>query len=177
MTQNPTLYILCGLPFAGKSTVARALAARSGCAQIEIDAINTARGLGLDGSALSAADWHATYQLAFDELKRTLTAGQSASFDATNYTRAQRGHLRALATAAGAVSVTIFGDVAPVAARRRWLANRARGASERNDVRDDDFQNVLDHFEPPAPEERTLRYDGAESLEVWLRGVDELALQ
>jgi predicted kinase len=166
-----SLYILCGLPFAGKTTLARALAAQCGCAHIEIDAINTARGLGLAGAALTPTEWDETYRLAFEQLAAALRSGRSAISDAANYTRAQRDQLRALAADAGAASVTLSVDVAAEEARRRWLTNRAAGASQRNDVRDDDFQHVLDHFEPPAPDEGAIRIDGTTPLDDWLRQV------
>jgi predicted kinase len=140
----PRLYILCGLPFAGKSTLARALAAQRGCTHVAIDAINTARGLGLSGAALTAAEWDETYRLAFEQLAAALRSGRSAINDAANYTRAQRDHLRALAADARAESGTLFIDVAAEEARRRWLANR-------------------------APDEHALRFDGATPLEEWLR--------
>jgi predicted kinase len=171
MAPSAMLYILCGLPFAGKSTLARALAAQRGCAHIAIDAINTARGLGLAGAALTPAEWDETYRLAFEQLAAALRSGRPAISDAANYTRAQRDQLRALASDAGAESVTLFVDVAAEEARRRWRANRAAGATVRNDVRDDDFQLMLDHFEPPAPDEDAIHIDGSTSLDDWLRQV------
>jgi predicted kinase len=165
------MYILCGLPFAGKSTLARAWAAQRGCAHIEIDAINTARGLGLAGAALTPAEWDETYRLAFEQLAAVLRSGRSAISDAANYTSMQREQLRALASDAGATSFTIFVDVSAEEARRRWLTNRAAGATARNDVRDDDFQNVLDHFEPPVPDEHAIRFDDTTPLVDWFRRV------
>ena len=38
---SPVLYIMCGLPFAGKSTVAKRLAITEGADIIELDALNT----------------------------------------------------------------------------------------------------------------------------------------
>jgi hypothetical protein len=57
-------------------------------------------------------------------------------------------------------------DVAEYVARKRWLANRA--ADNRADVRDGDFGNVLDHFEPPTPDEDVLRHDETMPCDAWI---------
>lgn len=46
------------------------------------------------------------------------------------------------------------------------LTNRQTGA--RFDVRDDNFDQAVTGFEPPTPDERALRYDGASPPEEWL---------
>jgi hypothetical protein len=50
--------------------------------------------------------------------------------------------------------------------RGRWWANRE--SPTRNDVRDEDFANAVDHFEPQAPEEHALCYDGSLPLKDWI---------
>lgn len=62
------LYIMCGPPFAGKSTLARALAARLRLALISIDAINTERGLGIHVAPIAPEEWDGTYAEAFCRL-------------------------------------------------------------------------------------------------------------
>lgn len=69
--------------------------------------------------------------------------------------------------------MVVFSDVPAETSRRRWQANRRTGV--RYDVRDDDFLYVVEHFEPPQDDERTLRYDGTEPMGEWVRR--ELMLQ
>ena len=38
----------------------------------------------------------------------------------------------------------------------------------RNDVRDSDFANVVEHFEPPGDDEAVLRYDGSLPIDEWI---------
>jgi predicted kinase len=74
-------YILCGLPFAGKSTLAVALRQRFGYTIIAIDAINHERGLGI-AAPIFPQDWDDTDAEAKQRLERTLAAGEKAIFDA-----------------------------------------------------------------------------------------------
>lgn len=103
MSHSPTtLYFLCGLPFAGKSTLARALAARTQARHIALDAVNTERGLGLDGATITPEQWDQTYAEVYRRIEAALAAGDSAISDETCFLRAQRDAVRAIAARAGA---------------------------------------------------------------------------
>lgn len=164
---EPCLYILCGLPFAGKTTLARALERQLGIAIVELDAVNKARGVGLHGEAISPEEWDRTYAEAYRQLDAFLAAGQSVLFDATNFTKAQRDSLRTLAGKRGASSLVIYLDVSEAEARRQWLQNRT--TDKRYDVRDEDFAQVVNYFEPPAPEEQAVRYRPSQPADEWIR--------
>lgn len=161
------LYILCGLPFAGKSTLARAMAAQDGLTIVAIDAINDERGLGIDAAPISPEEWDGTYAEAFHRLDATLAAGESVIFDAASFTRAQRDDLRRVAARHGARARVLWVDVPQAVATERWRRNRETG--ERYDVRDEDFAQVVERFEPPTPDEDVLRYDSSLPLDGWLK--------
>src|SRR5437660_8889052 len=97
-----TLYALCGLPFAGKSRLASALAATTGAAVVCLDAINHERGLGLDGSAIRPDEWRRTYDEAYRRITLHLANGQSVIFDHGNFSRAERDQVRAIGARDGA---------------------------------------------------------------------------
>ncbi len=167
ITNKPCLYILCGLPFTGKTTLARALERQLGIALVELDAINSARGVGLRGEAISPEEWDRTYAEAYRQLDTFLAAGQSVLFDAASFTKAQRDFLRTLAGKRWASSLVIYLDVSEAEARQRWLQNRATGA--RYDVRDEDFAQVVNFFEPPAPEEHAVYYRPSQPADEWIQ--------
>ena len=146
------LYIMCGLPFAGKSTVARALASRENAAIVELDQINAASGLGT--KAITPEQWSGSYAEAYSRLRGLLAAGIPAIFDATNFTRAQRDELRQIASEARAEATVVYVPIARLDAERRWIENRRTGV--RPDVRDEDFALVADNFEPPDEDEAAL---------------------
>jgi predicted kinase/catechol 2,3-dioxygenase-like lactoylglutathione lyase family enzyme len=158
---------MCGLPFAGKSTLARALATRLGAVHLELDAINVERGLGRGGAPLSDADWAATYREGRRRLEDHLAAGHSVVYDAVSFRWAHREQLRRIARRHGAAATVVH--VAPPVAEigRRRRANRARPT--RGDVRPKDFALVAQGFQPPRPEEATLVYDGIVLPDRWAR--------
>lgn len=166
------LYILCGLPFSGKSILARELAKTHDLACVAMDAINTERGLGLHGNAISEEDWDITYQEAYRRIDRFLTQGKSVIYDAPSFTKEQRDQLRAIAYSHGMPAKVIFVDVPESVARERWLKNRRTG--NRFDVRDDDFAQVVDNFQSPTDEEDVIRYDQTLPLSEWVHQVFHL---
>lgn len=160
------LYILCGPPYAGKSTLARALVERFGWERIAIDDINSERGLGLAGQPITLADWDSTYAVAFQRLREALARGATVVFDAGNFTRQQRDDLRVIAhehaITARVISVTTPESVA----RARWQANRRD--PRRPDVRDDDFASAVAAWEPPENGEDAIIFDGRSAAMEWV---------
>lgn len=59
-TNQCQLYVMCGLPFSGKSTLARALAAFRGYGLVVYDTINSERGIGVDGAPIPPHEWERT---------------------------------------------------------------------------------------------------------------------
>jgi predicted kinase len=92
----PILYAMCGLPFAGKSSAARALESRTKAALVQLDAINAERGLGLDGTAIPEQEWSRTYE-AYRRVAHHLESGQVVIFDHGNFTRRERDAVRDIA--------------------------------------------------------------------------------
>ena len=159
------LYILCGLPFAGKTTLALALVQWFGFTHIALDDINSERDLGLTGDAISQSDWARSYAEAHRRLDAALAGGQSVIYDATNFNRKERDRLHKIAARYNISTTVIYLDLADEA-RHRWQANRR--TRSRYDVRDEDFAQVADNFDPPTADEDTLTYDGSLPLDEWV---------
>lgn len=159
---TPRLYILCGLPFAGKTTLAHSLVQRHNLVLIGIDQTNTLLGVGLHGAPISLEEWERTYAEAYRKLGEALALGQLVIFDAASFTRVQRDELRAIASKYGVPSFVVYVDVSVEEATRRWQQNRI--TQQRHDVRDENFALVIEHFEPPAADEHVIHSDQLESL-------------
>lgn len=163
---SATLFFLCGLPFAGKSTLARALVAHTGARLISLDAVNDERELGQHGAPITPAQWDETYSRAYRRVEESLVAGQSVVYDEACFLRGQRDAVRAISSQADAHAVLIWVSTPLEVAHARWRANRVNPI--RPDVRDEDFAQVVGRFEPPGMDESPLRYDGSPAPEIWL---------
>ena len=106
------------IPFAGESTLARAMAAHTAASLVVLDGINHERGLGLAGSTISAYNWQRTYAEAYQRIAKHLAGGRSVIFDHANLTRAERDQVRAIGQRAGAHVQFLY-----VAGRRPWFDN------------------------------------------------------
>src|SRR5215831_13921304 len=100
----PNLYILCGLPFSGKSTLAQQLALATGSVLVSYDALwwekkrETGDSWGFD----------ALCHLAEARLAEALEDGVSAVYDTLNNSKGWRDRLRRLAARHGARSVVVY---------------------------------------------------------------------
>src|SRR6266542_309656 len=118
-SKQTTVYILCGLPFSGKTTLARALAKQRGFIHMDVDAL--ARQLGEQpGEGISDERWGQIFREAHLQLTNLLLTGHSVIFDAVNYRRVGRDRLRSIAEQAGssAYVILVATPFAEVARRR-----------------------------------------------------------
>jgi 23S rRNA (guanosine2251-2'-O)-methyltransferase len=167
MPERPVLYALCGLPFSGKSTLARHLAHQLSATVVSLDRINGERGLGLDGCPIAAHQWAESYAESYRRTAQLLQSGAAVVYDATNHRRRERDQLRAIAANAQCTAVFIHVRAEPAEVHRRLLANRDQ--AKRNDVRDDDFWSVINGFEPPREDEPdAVEYDPATPPNEWI---------
>ena len=160
------LYILCGLPFAGKTTLALALVNRFCLMHIDIDQINTDFGVGLYGASISPEEWERTYTEAYKQLEVALDSKHSVIFEGANFTKELRDRIRAISNVRGVISRVIFVDVPVSEAQRRLLNNRI--IQQRYDVRDDNFAYAVAYFESPTKDEGVIYFDQSEPLEEWI---------
>jgi predicted kinase len=81
-----TLYLMCGLSFSGKTTLARKIVERLQCAYISLDNINTERGL-WGGDGIPIEEWERTHALARERLATWMATGKDAVVDDVNNLR------------------------------------------------------------------------------------------
>lgn len=164
---HPWLIMMCGLPFAGKSTLAVAIARTFSIPVVSLDAINTARGIGLNGAAIAPDQWAATYAEAYRQLEMHLASGQSAIYDHASLTSQERDAVRAIAARHDAATRVIYVPISSEEAQRRLHANRT--THKRHDVRDDNFALALHSFVPPDGEPDVVRYNATVPPAAWIR--------
>lgn len=160
----PAVIALSGLPFAGKSTLARALAAALGATLIEVDQLIEGRE-GLPSGPIPDRLWFAAYRRAEALLRVELVAGRRVTYDGVNFRWVQREKLRRVAAEFGQ-RVVVVHVTTPIAANlARQQANRLH--QTRPIVDAETFAMVEDRFEPPRPGEWAIGYDGSESFASW----------
>jgi predicted kinase len=104
-----TLYILCGLPYSGKTYLASKIIAETGCAYVSIDAI--LKDLGYDWDTNNLPDeqgWKQVFDASYQKSRDALKEGLNVLYDSTNHTKASRNALRAVARDVGATANVIY---------------------------------------------------------------------
>lgn len=150
---GPTLHVVCGKIAAGKSTLARRLAAEPGTVLLSEDAWLSSL---FPGEIKALED----YVRCSDRLKNALgghvvdllRAGLSVVLDFPANTLRQRSWLRSLFETAGVAHKLHYLDLADETCKERLHARNAAG-SHPYSTSDAEFDAITRHFVPPSPEE------------------------
>lgn len=162
------LFILCGLPFVGKTTLAKTISKQFDLPHVDLDMINRKRGIGVKGRNVTTQEWIETYEISYKQTVDFLNKGKSVVYDATNFTIKQRRKLKQLAIDNNAKPIIIYIDISDKEARRRLAENRKKNL--RYDVKDEDFAEVANNFQPPTDEEGLLlTYSQKQSVNNWIK--------
>lgn len=161
-----TLYIMCGLPFSGKTTLAHALANQCGFIHLDLDVLARAKGM-LPEEGVADKQWGQLFGEAYQLLATLLASGKSVVFDAVNYNRAGRDHLRAIAQQAGSSAYVVYIDLSIEKIAQRRQANQ--DTLQRPHVRDKDIVKLAKEFNFPTVEESLLIYDGEQPMTEWIK--------
>jgi predicted kinase len=143
---RPTLYVLVGLPGAGKSRLAAEIVARTGAAHVCMDAEMTARGV-------SIVDFEARARIQPEveaTIPKILATGSSVVAEFGSWSREERARLRLLADASGARTELHFVDAPPETLVERL---RARGGEADEALIDVVLRYAPSMFEPPTAAE------------------------
>lgn len=163
MPDPPLLVAMCGIPFSGKTTVARELSVRCGLALVSVDEIVHELGIDLGSEAVEHRGWARAMAEGFDRTRRLLVEGRSVVYDHANHSRRNRDRCRRVAMQAGARFRLVWVDTPVEEARRRLLANRVSPA--RNDVPDASFSEIVAQFEPPTDEPDVIHWQPGMKIE------------
>lgn len=160
----PTLVLLCGKPFSGKSTLAQRFAER-GAAVVSFDAINLERGLH-GGDGLPVTEWAATLEIAKQRTAALLAEHPLVVVDDTLCFRWIRDTFRALALTAETQPVLVHLDFPESVLWDRMTANDR--TKERGGIAEAVLAEHLATFESPEEDEAPVVLRGPEEVEAWL---------
>lgn len=160
------LYIMYGLPFSGRTTLARALADQCGYVHLDLDAIARTKNL-FPEQGINDEQWGEVFREAYRQVAALLMSGTSTIFDAVNYDRIGRDRLRTIVHQSGSSVHVIYINLSMQEIEQRRQANQAK--PQRPPVRDQDFVELVTEFEIPTFEENLFVYDGTQSIPEWIK--------
>jgi len=161
------LYILCGIPFSGKSTLAKEIINRPEYIRIDLDDVKfDLYGSSVKDSDLKQKDWDIIYKKMYGMIEDFLKQGKFVVHDTGNFTKHERRLVRQIADKLKLQTITIFVDVPKSIAYERLMLNRT--SKNRFDVNDEEFESAVNEMEPPTKEENFLVFNVEDDLNSWI---------
>ena len=162
-----TLIILCGQPYAGKTTLSRAIVEKFGYETVDVDVTKEhLYGLGLKDDDLTHEQWVKIYEETDRQIADYLQGGRSVVDDSRNFRKFERVHAKAIADRCAADFLTVYVNTPEAVLRQRLAENRTHPT--RHDIDDQVFEQFLTLFEPPTEDEHPLVFTCGDDLEEWL---------
>jgi predicted kinase len=159
---------MCGISFSGKTTISKLISQIKGFVRVDLDEVKVEIvGPDLPDEKVTEPEWDQIYQSMYQKVKNALLSGQSVVQDAGNFTRYERGLVRAIVDNLGLEAITIFVDTPPSLARQRLLHNRQHQI--RFDVSNELFKATIKELEPPIFPEVFLTINPSIPIEKWIK--------
>jgi predicted kinase len=161
------LYILCGIPFSGKTTLANKIAEKLGFIKIDLDEVKfELYGREITDGKISPAGWDKIYQEMYGRIHHNLDDGNTVIHDTGNFTRYERGLVKDIADKLEVETIIIFVDTPKEEAYKRLLENRQ--INTRFNVSDEDFKDTVEEMEPPLEDEKHLILHQNDQIDEWI---------
>jgi len=164
------LFILCGIPFSGKSTLANAIATNLGFIKVDLDETKFELfGNSVLDSEIDQNGWNLVYNNMYAQIKSLLISGKTVVHDTGNFTKNERQLVKDLADQLNLDSLTIFVNTDINVALERLRNNRNN--KTRFDVSDKDFYSAVEEMETPSDEEKHLVFDSQldKNINTWIK--------
>lgn len=163
------LYIMCGLAFSGKSTLAKKVAEFTGSKIIAFDKLWVEKDKEQPISK-DAEGWRFIRKVAQDEITEALRDGNSVVYDDNNVQFQHREELREIARKLGIKETVIYLKTPLEVIREREAMNRVTG--QRHEVEPENFQTVLEQLQVPTSEESVIEFRPETNLDSWLKSLE-----
>lgn len=161
-----TLYIMCGVGFAGKSTLARKIADHFGIALVSQDALYFEKEKELDPHADDDTQWETLLNMCKENIDTLLANDQSVVFDNVNLTREHRNELRVIAQKNDAHAIVVFLNTPIALLDERQEQNKV--TAQRHDVEQHHLDNARRQLEIPSEDEEVYTFTPTTDTESFL---------
>lgn len=162
--RKSALYILCGLPYAGKTTFRNALIKQFNFSYVSVDELINKKNLEL--SKMTQQDWDGVYFEAFENLKKLLTDGKTIILDIGNLKRCQRDDAKAVAENLEIKHILIYINTPMKEIERRREINQK--TNERGHLDNILMDHAINMFEEPTPDENPILYSDQVNFNEWI---------
>jgi len=147
-----TLYILCGLPYSGKTYMSKEILAKTSCIYISIDQILQKLGFDWNSNKLPNKDeWKLVFDISYQKSQEALKNDLNVLYDSTNHTKISRDVLQKIATDVGADTKIIYIDVPVETVWGRWEENNSK--KDRSVIDKKLVEMTVKSFEIPTDDE------------------------
>lgn len=161
-------FLLVGLPFSGKTTLAREIENRLGFTRVNVDEIKQEFGYGdITDDKVSDEEWKRIFEELDNRIEKVLKSDKTILNEYAWITKEWRNRARNIASKLGIKTYVIFLDTPPEVVTQRWIENKK--THERFDVSEIDFNECLRDFEKPTEDENVIIYKNKENLDTWIK--------
>ena len=160
------LYILCGVAFSGKSTLAKKIAEYKKAVLVSQDKLWFEKKTEWNLDSDSDEDWDRVLQLSKIEVRDTLMKGNSVVFDDISLKYLDRKSLRNLAKECGAEPVFVYLDTPRSVQQERQ--NKNLETKERHDIPEHIINWGLEQLEIPQVSEEAFIFKPESNVDNWL---------
>lgn len=144
---SPTLFIMCGLPYSGKTFFSKRFSAENGYRLVSIDDVRESLGFFWGKTDTDAQNWQEVFRVVDDLIVSTLNQGESVVYDSANQDEASRSRYRKLAESLGCNSKIVFVNTSMEVIQERRLDNQ--GSLVRAHIPQETFESAIQTFVPP----------------------------
>ncbi len=164
---KPINFLLVGLPYSGKSTLANELKNKYGFAHINIDEWKFNKGYKDKGDdEIPNKVWDEIFEEADKLFVNYLKEGKNIANEYAWVTRSWRDRARKVAKDAGFETKVIYIKLPLSTIKERWLKNNQ--SKSRFHWPEHEFENYIKDFEIPTTEENIIIYDQSTSIDSWI---------
>lgn len=161
-----TLYIFCGIPFSGKTTLAKKLSEKFGFVRVDLDEVKfDLFGKDILDQQIDQAGWDKVYQKTYETIENHLKNKKTVLYDTGNFTKHERDLVRKIADKLNIQTKTIFVNIPKETAEKRWQENKL--SKTRFDISENSFREAVAEMEPPDSDENVIVYDEKNTFEDW----------
>lgn len=167
--KKPTLFIMSGLPFSGKSVLSILISRALKIDRISFDKTleELVEAIGPIPGEDELEKWEYVNEICEASVRNQLLAGRSVVYDDAGSNFDDREKMRIMAKEAGASSKTIYVDMTKSEAEKRRRAGVPTDESEQG-MSDEEFEKVASAFEAPSYEDDVVKYDPKVDPEEWI---------